>query len=230
MKKYWIAIICLFILGVLDYKGFIWHNYLFATSYKVEGVDVSHHQGKIDWNQVKKQTDIRYAYIKATEGNDFVDKLFLVNWANARKAGLYTGAYHYFSMGSSPEQQAKNFIKTVPKEKKSLPPVIDVEISLHYNKQQVRNALQSLISILEKNYQKKPILYVTYNTYHSYIKGYFPNSRIWIRDIYFYPDIGDKDWFIWQFNSRGMVDGIPTYVDINVLNGSDQTLRGMDYE
>ena len=49
----------------------------------VRGIDVSHHQGSIDWTQVAS-AKIAFAFIKATEGRDFVDPLFAVNWREAR--------------------------------------------------------------------------------------------------------------------------------------------------
>ncbi len=219
-----IFISLLLLLGVLEYKGYIWHTAIFAIGYEVRGLDVSHHQGKIDWNRVKKQQDFRYVYIKATEGNDFVDDQFSTNWYGARKVGLFTGAYHFFSMGSPASEQATNFIRTVPKEKRTLPPVIDVEIPLQHNQLQVRSALLELVKTLEGHYHKKPILYVTYNTYLTYIKGHFSSSDIWIRDIYFYPDLEGRDWFMWQYSNRGRVDGIDTYVDINAYRGKYQKL------
>jgi lysozyme len=51
------------------------------------GIDVSNHQGSVDWSRVAAD-DIRFAYVKATEGGDFVDSRFAANWAGARAAGL----------------------------------------------------------------------------------------------------------------------------------------------
>jgi lysozyme len=55
--------------------------------YDVIGVDVSNHQGDIDWPRLAR-TDIAFAYIKASEGGDFRDRRFAANWEGARKAGL----------------------------------------------------------------------------------------------------------------------------------------------
>src|SRR5437879_5059558 len=50
------------------------------------GIDVSNHQGRIEWDRVVKD-DISFAYIKATEGGDFVDSRFSENWTDAMAAG-----------------------------------------------------------------------------------------------------------------------------------------------
>jgi lysozyme len=53
----------------------------------VQGVDVSHHQGPIDWRALAG-SGVRFAYIKATEGSDYVDPAFAANWTEAARAGV----------------------------------------------------------------------------------------------------------------------------------------------
>lgn len=90
------------------------------------GVDVSTHQGTIDWRRVADD-DIRFAYIKATEGGDFVDDHFATNWRAAGEAGLERGAYHFFTLCRPGADQADNFLRTVPKDGSALPPAVDLE-------------------------------------------------------------------------------------------------------
>lgn len=221
VRKFWVLFILLLIpfLFFLEYRGIIHHNELFAMMYGTRGIDVSHHQGKIDWNQVAQDQDIQFVYIKATEGNDFTDDQFSANWQGAKAHGFRTGAYHYFSMKSSGVEQAQHFIQVVPQEANSLPPVIDVEIGLEYDPVKVRYELHNLAEHLEQHYGKKPILYVTHDRYDSYIKGYFNDYRIWIRDVYLPPTLGEQKWYIWQYSSRGRINGINAYVDLNVVDG-----------
>jgi lysozyme len=215
-----ISIILIILLGFLEYRGIIWHNELFALRYDVKGLDVSHHQGDINWKVVQEKNDFKFVYIKATEGKDYVDGRFTYNWKEAKKNGLLTGAYHFFAMTSSGEEQANNFINLVPKQSDSLPPVIDIEIPLNYNQDKVRQELRTLADKMEQQYGKKPILYVTYDRYDKYVKGYFPNYDIWIRDIVKFPTLGKQKWLLWQYHNRGKIDGVDTYVDINVFNGN----------
>src|SRR5437867_1330928 len=65
----------------------------------LRGIDVSHYQGAINWDDVASG-GISFAYIKATEGTNFVDPLFAQNWAGAEAAGLRRGAYHFFTLCS----------------------------------------------------------------------------------------------------------------------------------
>lgn len=112
----------------------------------VKGVDVSAYQGDIDWKKLADQ-DIYFAFIKATEGKDHVDKNFEKNWKEARKAHLKVGAYHFVNFDQDGKTQADHFINTVPKENDSLPPVIDLELYGDYlNKPMDKNKVQAIVN------------------------------------------------------------------------------------
>jgi len=209
----------LILLLFLDYFGIIWHNSLFASKYSVKGIDVSHHQGEIDWQKVAATNKYSFVFIKATEGHDFTDDKFEKNWQEAKINGLRVGAYHFFSMRSSGNTQAEHFISVVPNEDTFLAPVLDIEISLNHDPESVRKEISDMSTSLENYYHKKPILYVTYSTYNQYVKNYFSDHKIWIRDVIKFPNLNNRDWVLWQYNNRGRVSGINAYVDINVLNG-----------
>lgn len=212
-----LALICC----VLEYKGIIWHNSIFAMKYEVKGLDVSHYQGDVDWKTVAETEKYQFVYMKATEGNDFTDDTFMQNWEGAKDNGFLTGAYHFFSARSTGEQQADHFISVVPKEAATLPPVIDIEIALTHDPAIIAQELMTMIEKLEQTYTKKPVLYVTYDTYNKYIAGGFAGYDIWIRDIVKFPTLkGKQNWLLWQYSNRGRVDGIDAYVDINAFKGS----------
>ena len=230
MKKFLKFLVFLIILGAvavyLEFSGYVYHNDIIAKvmRYDVEGLDVSHHQIRINWKKVDKK--YKFIIMKATEGKDFLDSDFLYNWNNARLNGFTVGAYHFFSMFSSGVAQSDYYISMVPDLDKALPPVIDLEIPLKYPKNIVLNELKDMIEKLEKHYKKKVIIYVTYHTYNAYIKGEFPENKLWIRDIKFIPELAENDrWVIWQVSNRGRVTGIPGFTDKNVLrNGTVEDL------
>ena len=230
MKKFLKFLVFLIILGAvavyLEFSGYVYHNDIIAKvmRYDVEGLDVSHHQIRINWKKVDKK--YKFIIMKATEGKDFLDSDFLYNWNNARLNGFTVGAYHFFSMLSSGVAQADYYISMVPDLDKALPPVIDLEIPLKYPKNIVLKELKDMIEKLEKHYKKKVIISVTYHTYNAYIKGEFPENKLWIRDIKFIPELAENDrWVIWQVSNRGRVTGIPGFTDKNVLrNGTVEDL------
>lgn len=154
-KWYILAVLILSLTFVaLDYFGFIWHNALFAAKYHIKGLDVSHHQGHIDWQKVGATKKYSFVFIKATEGHDFTDDDFVKNWQGAKANGLLVGAYHFFSTRSSGTEQAEFFIAAVPKEEGALPPVIDIEIDLKRDPTVIRAELTALSAKLESYYQQ----------------------------------------------------------------------------
>ena len=87
--------------------------------FPVHGVDVSHHQGPIDWRAVAGD-GVAFAYVKASQGSRNQDPLFAANWQGARAAGLAVGAYHYFTFCRSGSAQAANFLAAVPHEARAV--------------------------------------------------------------------------------------------------------------
>lgn len=207
------------IVGFLELSGYLYHNDILAelAGYKVHGLDISHHQEKVNWTLVDKK--YKFIILKATEGQNFLDTDFLYNWNNARLNGFVVGAYHFFVMTSSGEAQADFYISKVPDSEKTLPPIIDLEISTKkYKKPDVIEHLRVMVEKLEKHYKKRVIFYVNYNTYNAYIKGEFSENKIWITDYKYFPKIDeDNRWIIWQVSRRGRIEGIPGFTDKNVL-------------
>lgn len=221
MRKFFKILFFLLLVGslalILEFSGYLYHNDVISKIfYRVEGLDVSHHQIRINWKKVNKK--YKYIIMKATEGKDFLDTDFFYNWNNARIEGFVVGAYHFFSMRSSGESQAEYYISKVPVSDKTLPPIIDIEISTKYTKVKVIKELQRMITKLESHYKKKVILYVNYKTYNTFIKGEFLDNPIWITDMKFIPKLAENDrWIMWQYSSRGRIYGIPGLTDKNVL-------------
>ncbi len=198
--------------------------------YPVRGVDVSEYQGEIDWQQIAAQ-DIQFAFIKATEGSEYVDLTFADNWENAPQAGLAVGAYHFFSFDSPAETQAQNFISAVPAQPGMLPPVVDVELyGQHKGRvpdvQTVRASLETLLSTLQQQYGQAPILYATEQSYRLYLADHFDANPIWIRDIYFRPALPDGRMpTFWQYSATGTLSGYSgaeKNIDLNAFCGSQQ--------
>lgn len=198
------------------------------SRYPVRGIDVSHHQGEIEWAKVAAD-DVTFAYIKATEGGDFRDKAFARNWSEARKAGIATGAYHFYTFCRPAADQAENIIATVPKEADALPLVIDLEFGGNCAAAPEAPHLKAEITLLlervEAHFGQTAILYVTKEFQIAY-GATLPDRRLWFRSIVLPPRKGQR-WAIWQFHNRGSVDGISTPVDLNVLAGvSFADIRG----
>ncbi|PQZ96755.1 hypothetical protein CQ017_16380 [Arthrobacter sp. MYb224] len=97
------------------------------------GIDVSHHQGTVDWTQAYKN-GARFGYIKATQSwpsTLFKDPRFNANYAASRNAGVIRGAYHFaMPAHSSGAAQAKEFLANGggwSADGKTMPPLLDIE-------------------------------------------------------------------------------------------------------
>lgn len=112
------------------------HN---GSGMKYDGIDVSHHQGIIDWDLVASDSTIRFVYIKASEGSDLRDSLYTYNLQEARRVGISVGSYHYLTSSSSVRAQYVNFATYALPEDQDLIPMVDVEAQgvSHWSRQQL---------------------------------------------------------------------------------------------
>jgi lysozyme len=190
------------------------------SAYHLQGIDVSHHQGPIEWRLLPDQ-GVDFAYIKATEGGDFVDPAFARNWREAQRAGIRRGAYHFFTLCRSGADQAANFIATVPAHRDALPPVVDLEYMGNCSERppiaDVQAELAAFLLLVERHYGQRAVLYLTeeFDSAHA-ISARFRNP-LWLRSLIFEPDFGARPWSIWQASNFRRLDGIDGRVDWNVM-------------
>lgn len=225
MKKYFFTFLgFLSILSVFSFslfQGYIWFVYPDRGVYPLTGIDVSHHQGKIDWKAVK-DANIAFAYLKATEWDDWVDKRFEENYIWARWVGIPVWVYHFYSLRIESEKQLENIIRTLSGKILDLPIAIDLEFwgnsRVRPDRIQFQKDLTSFLQKLEEHFGIKPVLYMTYEFREAYLGTSFDTYPIWIRDIFSFPET--LSWTLWQYKNRGHVSGIDGFVDLNTLSGS----------
>lgn len=186
------------------------------------GIDVSKHQGKINWQRVAEDKKIQFVYIKATEGASLVDKTYRRNITEARKNGLIVGSYHFFTSYKTPEDQYRNFKKQVKKSEQDLIPMVDVEeAGNRYAKRDVlQQRLWTFMNLVKEDYGKYPVLYSQYKFYNDKLAPDFNKCFIFIaRYGNAAPTLrGGGKYNVWQFTERGKVDGIKGYVDLDVFS------------
>ena len=183
----------------------------------LRGIDVSHYQGAINWSDVASG-GISFAYIKATEGTNFVDPRFAQNWAGAEAAGLRRGAYHFFTLCSPGPDQATNFLNTVPVESDSLPPALDLELSGNCSARPPASSVEAEIGAylqaVEAATGQQVVIYVRDDFEKRYpVRDWFPRPQ-WRSGPH--RRSTNADWAIWQLGS-GPVSGISGHVDLDVM-------------
>ena len=184
-----------------------------------DGIDVSHHQGKIDWKEVAKDKQIKFVYIKATQGTSIKDKNYEQNIKGARRQGLRCGSYHYLSCLTSVRSQFRNFQKAMRGHKQDLIPMIDIEHEgvKRWSKKQVQDSVALFAKLIERKYGKKPLIYSHVNFYNSHLTPRYNKYFLFLsRYSSERPSIkGVGRHNIWQFTDRGRVRGIHGNVDLD---------------
>lgn len=197
-------------------------------SYAVHGTDVSKYQTSVGWGDARS-SGISFAFIKATEGGDRVDDKFAEHWRSARMAGVPRGAYHFYYFCRTAEDQARWFIRHVPRERGALPPVLDMEwnpssptCKLRPDKETVRSEMATFLQMVERHYGKKPIIYTSVDFFEDNDLSTFRGYPYWLRSVAGHPTsrYASHPFTFWQYTGTGVVPGIGGDADINVFNGS----------
>lgn len=97
------------------------------------GLDISHWQStNIDWAKMVA-ANVKFIYLKASQGANYKDDCFEENYKNARAAGLAVGAYH-FTTKDNALAQYNNFVGAMGDKELQLPPALDCEYYTAYAK------------------------------------------------------------------------------------------------
>lgn len=206
----------------------------------VIGIDISHHQGRIDWSRVEFSYEkgsgalveggaagvrpVDFVIAKATEGLDHQDRRYAEYKAECERVGIPFGAYHYFKPGVPAGDQASNFIKSARLGTGNMIPVLDVEERGRKTVSELQTAVLGWLQTVENIYGVKPVVYCSLSFYEKYFRSpRFSDYRFWIA-AYSRESLG-MDYVLWQQTDRGRVRGIKEKTDIDVFNGSKADFR-----
>ncbi|MDK8193784.1 glycoside hydrolase family 25 protein [Paenibacillus sp. UMB7766-LJ446] len=209
-----------------------------------QGIDVSHHNGNIDFKKVAAD-GISFVFIKATQGKSFRSSKFLQFAKDVKAAGLLLGAYHYVddSAGSveAAKAEARNFYKAIQDAGGisvfDLPPVMDYESNKNgYSKATITSVAKTFLEEIHSLTGVKPLVY----TYPAFIGNFTGLSSypLWIAR---YSNQTPADasgwtrWDFWQYSDgsaggylpRGnrKVNGVSGAVDLNEFDGTVAELK-----
>lgn len=217
----------------------------FRVGGNVYGIDVSHWQKKVDWDNLALYCDehgkvydgspkektfmqpVFFVYIKATQGASIIDSTYYDKVNEAKKHGMVKGAYHYLSWQSSVEDQLKNFFETVTWVPGDLPPALDVEWADDIVKEYGADTLQSMtlewLEEVEKKMGVRPIIYTRENIRDNYLKDpKFNTYQFWISRYLSLGGPDNSDWLIWQKTESAKIRGCrdDINVDIDIYQGN----------
>lgn len=197
----------------------------------VEFIDISNHQGLIDWGLVA--TAKRGAFIKATEGDYFRDAWFHQNWEQAAAHELWRGAYHFARPGATESGAAEahwfcDYVLAAPQLQGDMY-VIDLE-------EGPPNAdlgayLLDWLQTVQARTSVKPLIYSTgwmLEDWHCTHSDDLAEYGLWLAA----PDapgipLPPRNWPVtafWQYSWHGRVPGIHGDVDLDRFNGDESQL------
>ncbi|MBE0335132.1 GH25 family lysozyme [Paenibacillus sp. 23TSA30-6] len=204
------------------------------NNHNAQGIDVSRYQGEIDWKAVKAD-GISFAFIKASQGQRYVDPTFITNAKGAKAAGVLLGAYHFVDATSvdAAKAEARHFAEVLERiggaKALDLPTVMDYENNPGNLSKTLINAVAlAFLLELERLTGRKPIIY-TGNAFAANFNASLGGYPLWIAR---YSDtrvpsdtVTWRRWDIWQYSDSGKVDGIKGNVDMNEYSGTADELR-----
>jgi lysozyme len=207
-----------------------------AASRWIPGIDVSHWQGYVHWRRVAT-TRVRFVIAKATEGTGFVDRRYARNKRAAERHGLRFTAYHFARPGRQggsvrrdARREADFFVETARLHARNLLPALDLERSGGLRPRALRRWTLTWLRRVEARLGAEPMVYSS----PAFWARHLGNTRrvareghrvLWIAHYGTHrPQVPARGWdrsgwTIWQWTSRGRVDGIRGPVDRDFLRG-----------
>lgn len=196
---------------------------------KIFGIDISQYQGTIDWENleaIEEQFELKFVIVRATAGSNKLDTKFKKNWKNLTASMYIQGAYHYYRPDENSTDQANNFIKNVKLRKGHLPPILDIEkMPKGQSMDKLKEGLQNWLTIVEKHYGVKPIIYTGEKYYEDFLQEDFPGYQFWIANYNPWKEKIEDEYLMWQFTEKAQLHGIDELVDVNVFNGNVNDLK-----
>lgn len=183
-----------------------------------KGIDISHHQGNIDFDKLKGNID--FAMVRTSYGAFYEDRKYKQNIAGLERIGVPYGLYH-FSYATSIEgakKEAEGFLNLIKNYKPTYPVVIDVEYS--DRTANVRgDTLVDIASTFCKMVEDKGYYVMIYANL-DYLNNKLNSSELnkydkWLAQWSSKPTY-NKPFGIWQYSSKGSMPGISGNVDLNI--------------
>ncbi len=198
------------------------------------GIDVSHHQDRIDWKQVAA-AGYRFAVIRASYGSTVKDRRFETHWDGARAAGLKVSSYHFLLPEQGAQAQMDFWFSILGSRKPDFPLCLDVEKnSTGLPKETMTNVVRDCLKRIETHDAgRKAILYTRASFWNSQLipAADWSQHDVWVAYYVNNPaatnptvPAGWNQWRFWQYSESGQIPGIAGNVDVNWFNGTADDL------
>lgn len=190
--------------GTVDVRG------LAAPTDGVQGIDVSGHQGNVDWAAYWAQGK-RFAYVKATEGVDFINPYYGQQYGGSADVGMKRGAYHFaLPNDSTGAVQAKYFVDNGggwTSDGKTLPGAVDLEWNPYAGgdcygktKAQLVTWIDEFVDAYRTHTGRLPVIYTSTSWWTQCVGSTaFASAPLWIARYNSEPGTLPSGWTQWKF-------------------------------
>jgi len=192
------------------------------------GIDVSHYQGVIDWNAVKK-SGVTFAILKIGEywsksGRILFDEQFERNYAECKRLGIAIGGYFYSYAFNAVEaaEEAKVCLSLIPGKRFELPIFLDVEDKIiknglangETNRYQLTQAALKFCDMMNDVGHQAGV-YASRDFYReNFIIKELERHAVWVAQ-WASQLVYEGKYDFWQYTSDGSVSGINGRVDLD---------------
>ena len=168
---------------------------------------------------VDENPQLKFVYLKATEGSSVVDPYYQKNLKEAKKRNLLVGSYHFLTRRTSMERQVDNFLSNIDLQQQDLLLLVDIEDdgTRGWDSQLIKKNLSRFIQLVKERTGHAPMIYTNESYYHLHLYPDFNHYRLFIANYNLPPVLGTAKYDIWQSSKKGRVRGIWTHVDIDQL-------------
>ncbi len=217
MKK---SIIFIYIFALIFLFTFINYSLAFSpSSNKIyNGIDVSQWQKNINFKEVKDDR-VEIAYIKASQGNDYIDPYFERNYKNAKNNGLKIGVYHFLTARTVEQarDEADFFASVISNKQIDCRLAMDFEVFGRLSKREINQVSKAFLERVEEKTKKELVIYSdASNARNIFDEELAKRYPIWIAEYGVREPSNNGKWKTWigfQYADNGRIRGIRGYVD-----------------
>ena len=186
----------------------------------IKGIDISNWQDGINLNEVKTQ-GYEIVYIKATEGQTYIDPCLVSNYNKAVSTGLKIGFYHYLHSNDDGATQAKFFYENIKDKKFDCKLAIDIEVTDNQDVLTVNKCILDFANTIKQLTNTDPIIYTNLNFANNILNASVSHLDLWLAEYGVSKPTPTKLWGTsligWQYSENGQFTGS---TDLNLFNSN----------
>lgn len=194
------------------------------------GIDISSWQGEVNFNQVSS-SGVQVVYIKATEGDYYLNPRADEYYSGARSNNMQIGFYHFFRPRVDAKTQANYFSSYVRGKNFNCRLALDIEVSDGYGAAELSSMCVTFLEEVKRLTGKDVVVYTYTNFARTNLTNSLEKYPVWIAH-YGVTTPGDNpiwnSWVGFQYSESGTVPGISGYCPLDVF--TEGILISEEYE